>query len=87
MTFNFTNIHTFCTKSLFKSSVQLTKDRFPNINRGPYAIIGPTDVDYFKKLLGTNHFITGEEVKPYNEDWLKSVSGKYILKNNIFCSQ
>jgi len=77
MTFNFNSIHKFCTKSFFKSTVQLTKHRFPNIKRGTYAVIDSTDVDYFKKILDANHFITGEEVKSYNEDWLKSVSGNY----------
>lgn len=78
MVFNFNNARIFCTKStLVKNTVQLTKDKFPNLKRLPYTTVDSTDVDYFNKLLGTNNFITGEEVKSYNEDWLKSVSGKY----------
>lgn len=77
MTTNFKNIRQICTKTvLYKNSVKLTTDRFPNLKRGSYATIDSTDVDYFIKLLGVNNFITGEEVKSYNEDWLKSVSGK-----------
>lgn len=78
MVFNFNNARIFCTKStLLKNTVQLTKDKFPNLKRLPYTTVDCTDVDFFNKLLGTNNFITGEEVKSYNEDWLKSVSGKY----------
>lgn len=78
MTFNFTNVRKFYTKSvLLKNAVQLTKDKFPNLKRGSYATIDSTDIKYFKQLLGVNNFITGEEVKSYNEDWLKAVSGKY----------
>jgi len=76
MTFNFNSIHKYCTKS-FRSTVQLTKNKFPNIKRDSYTTVNSSDVTYFKNLLGINNFITGEEVKSYNEDWLKSVSGKY----------
>jgi len=78
MTFNFFNVRKLCTKPALFKNVQLTKDRFPNIKRGSYAVIDSSDVDYFKNLLGVNNFITGEEVISYNEDWLKSVSGKYF---------
>ncbi|VVC32814.1 Hypothetical protein CINCED_3A004019 [Cinara cedri] len=83
MVLNFTNARKFCTKSsLLKNAVQLTKDKFPNLIRGSYATVDSKDIDYFNKLLGANNFITGEEVKSYNEDWLKSVSGfsKFVLK-------
>lgn len=74
---NFKNIRQFCSKTvLYKNNVKLTIDRFPNLKRGSYATVDSKDVDYFIKLLGVNNFITGEEVKSYNEDWLKSVSGK-----------
>lgn len=77
MTTNFNNFRQIFTKTvLYKNSVKLTTDRFPKLKRGPYATVDPTDVDYFIKLLGVNNFVTGEEVKSYNEDWLKSVSGK-----------
>lgn len=79
MIFTVSNIRRFCTQSvLFKNAVQLTKDRFPNLKRGAYATVNSNDVDYFKTLLGDNNLITGEEVKAYNEDWLKSVCGKYL---------
>lgn len=79
MNFNLIKVRKFCTNSiLFKNAVQLTKDRFPNLKKELYATVDSTDVDFFKKLLGDNHIITGEEVKSYNEDWLKSVSGKYL---------
>lgn len=79
MFFTVHNIRTFCSQSvLLKNAVQLTKDKFPNLKRGSYATVNACDVDYFKKLLGDNNFITGEEVKAYNEDWLKSVCGKYL---------
>lgn len=79
MPFNVTNIRKLCTKStLLKNAVQLTKDRFTYLKRGSYGIVNSTDVDFFKKILGTNNIITGEETKSYNEDWLKSVSGKYL---------
>jgi hypothetical protein len=78
MTFNFFNVRKICTKTVLYKNVQLTKDRFPNIKRGSYAMVNPTDVDYFKNLVGVNNVITGEEVKSYNEDWLKSISGKYL---------
>lgn len=84
MTSNFINIRKFCTKSvLLKNSIQLTKDKFPNLKRGAYATLNAVDVEYFKQLLGVNNFITGSEVKSYNEDWLKSVSGK-ISESTMF---
>lgn len=83
MTFNITRVSKFCTKpTLFKNAVRLTKDRFPNMKRGSYAVINSTDVDYFKNILGDHHVITGEEVNSYNEDWLKSVCGEN-LKDQI----
>lgn len=80
MTFNCLQfVCKFCTKpTLFKNTVQLTKDRFPNLKRGSYAVVNSADVNYFKNLLGIHHVITGEEVNSYNEDWLKSVRGKYL---------
>jgi len=78
MTFNFFNLRKLSTKAALFKNVQLTKDRFPYLKRGSYGKVDSTDVEYFKNLLGVNNFITGEEVKSYNEDWLKSVSGKYI---------
>lgn len=78
MAFTFNRVRKFYTKSALHKNVQLTKDRFPSIKRGSYASVDSTDVNYFKQLLGSNHFITGEEVKSYNEDWLKSVSGNYL---------
>jgi len=77
MSFNLTDVRKFYTKSvMLKNAVQLTKNRFPNLKRGPYSSIKLTDINFFKQLLGSNNLITGEEVKSYNEDWLKSVSGK-----------
>jgi len=78
MAFNLFNIRKLCTKAALLKNVQLTKDRFPYLKRGSYGTVESTDVEYFKNLLGVNNFITGEEVKSYNEDWLKSVSGKYL---------
>jgi len=78
MTFNFFNVRKLYTKAALYKNVQLTKDRFPNLKRGSYGMVDSTDIEYFKNLLGVNNFITGEEVKSYNEDWLKSVSGKYL---------
>jgi len=78
MTFNFFNLRKLSTKAALFKNVQLTKDRFPYLKRGSYGTVDSTDVEYFKNLLGVNNFITGEEVKSYNEDWLKSVSGKCI---------
>jgi hypothetical protein len=79
MIFTISNIRKFYTQSvLFKNAIQLTKDRFTNLKRGSYAVVNANDVDYFKKLLGDNNFITGEEVKAYNEDWLKTVCGNYL---------
>jgi len=78
MTFNFFNVRKLCTTAVLYKNVQLTKDKFPNIKRGSYAVVNSTDVDFFKNIVGVNNFITGEEVKSYNEDWLKSVSGKYL---------
>lgn len=79
MRFNSTVIRKFCTNpSLFKNVVQLTKDKFPNLKRGNYAAIDSTDINFFKNILGDNNFVAGEEAKSYNEDWLKSVSGKYL---------
>ncbi|XP_022183515.1 D-2-hydroxyglutarate dehydrogenase, mitochondrial-like [Myzus persicae] len=82
MTFNFFNVRKLCTKAALLKNVQLTKDRFPNLKRGSYGTVESADVEYFKNLLGANNFITGEEVKSYNVDWLKFVSGfsKYVLK-------
>ncbi|CAH1736797.1 unnamed protein product [Aphis gossypii] len=82
MTFNFFNVRKLCTTTALYKNVQLTKDRFPNLKRGSYAVVNSTDVDYFTNIVGVNNFISGEEVKSYNEDWLKSVSGfsKYVLK-------
>lgn len=72
----FTNLRKFGTKSsLFKNAVQLTKDKYPNIKRGSYALVDSIDVEYFKEILGVTNLISGEEIKSYNEDWLKSVSG------------
>lgn len=78
MTFNFFNVRKLCTKAALLKNVQLTKDRFPNLKRGSYGTVESADVEYFKNLLGANNFITGEEVKSYNVDWLKFVSGKYF---------
>lgn len=79
MPFNMTYVRKLCTtSSLFKNSVQLTKDRFPNLKRGNYASLNSTDIGFFAKILGDSNIISGEEVKSYNEDWLKSVSGKYL---------
>lgn len=78
MAFNFFNLRKLSTKAALFKNVQLTKDRFSYLKRGSYGTVDFTDVEYFKNLLGVNNFITGEEVKSYNEDWLKSVSGKYI---------
>lgn len=78
MTFNFFNVRKLCTTTALYKNVQLTKDRFPNLKRGSYAVVNSTDVDYFTNIVGVNNFISGEEVKSYNEDWLKSVSGKYL---------
>jgi len=78
MRFNFFNVRKLCTTTTLYKNVQFTKDRFPNLKRGSYAVVNSTDVDYFKNIVGVNNFITGEEVKSYNEDWLKSVSGKYL---------
>lgn len=77
MTFKFLNVRKLCTKTALFKNVQLTKDRFPNLKRGSYATVDSTDVDYFKSLVGAINFITGEEAKSYNEDWLKSVCGNY----------
>lgn len=75
----FNHFRKFSTQSvLLKNAVQLTKNRFPNVKRGSYAVVDSTDVDNFKKIVGINNFITGEELISYNEDWLKSVSGKCL---------
>lgn len=79
MFFNFINVRCISTKvTLHKNVVQLTKDRFPNLKRGSYSVVNSTDVKFFKNILTANNIITGVEAKSYNEDWLKSVSGKYL---------
>lgn len=75
----YNNLRKFCIKSvLHKNIVQLTKHRFPNVKRGSYTVIDSTDVHYFKKILGVTNLISGDELNSYNEDWLKSVSGKCL---------
>lgn len=79
MFFNFINVRYISTKvTLLKNAVQLTKDRFPGLKRGSYSVVNSTDVKFFKNILTANNIIIGEEAKSYNEDWLKSVSGKYL---------
>lgn len=80
MSLNLINVRYISTKlTLLKNAVQLTKDRFPDLKRGSYSIVNSIDVEFFKNLLTENNIIIGEEAKSYNEDWLKSVSGKYLV--------
>ncbi|KAK7579939.1 hypothetical protein V9T40_000568 [Parthenolecanium corni] len=54
----------------------LTKDRFPEIKRGNYAVLQDADVSFFEKVLNKNQIITdADEVDSYNKDWLNMVCG------------
>lgn len=57
----------------------LTKDRFPNLKRGNYAVLKDGDVQHFERMLSKNQVLTDpEEVQPFNKDWLGMVCGMHI---------
>lgn len=58
----------------------LTKDRFPEIKRGNYAVLQDADVSFFEKVLNKNQIITdADEVDSYNKDWLNMVCGMWFI--------
>ena len=74
------------TSSLtLSSNVTLTRDRYPNLERGPYAQLSEEDVAYFEKIVpDPGQVIKGsDELQGYNTDWLKTVRGKNDLKYTV----
>lgn len=65
----------------------LTKDRFPEIKRGNYAVLQDADVSFFEKVLGKNQIITdADEVSSYNKDWLNTVCGTSFFFVHYKCN-
>lgn len=55
---------------------QLTKDRYPNIKRGNYAVLTQDHLQYFVDLLGRNRVLNDpSDCETYNIDFIKSVRG------------
>ncbi|CAL1529799.1 unnamed protein product [Lymnaea stagnalis] len=66
----------------FYSNVALTTSRYPNLRRGPFAVLTDQDIHHFEKII-PGRVITGEdELLGYNTDWLKTVRGssKVVLR-------
>lgn len=64
------------------SESKLTADRY-NVTRGPYSSVSQDDIKTFQCILDTNRVVTDpSDLEPYNEDWLKTVTGqsKVMLK-------
>ncbi|KAL3861470.1 hypothetical protein ACJMK2_007504 [Sinanodonta woodiana] len=60
-----------------KLAVELTRIRYPNLKRGPYANVCDADISNFEKLLpGHGRVITDvNELDGFNTDWLKTCRG------------
>lgn len=60
-----------------RSTVELTRVRYPSLKRGPYGNVSNADISRFKELLpGAERVITeASELTGYNTDWLKTCRG------------
>lgn len=57
---------------------ELTSVRY-KVERGPYATLTDSHVNFFTNLLDQNRVITDpDECEGYNVDWVKMVRGEYI---------
>ena len=70
-----------------RSTVELTRVRYPNLKRGPYGSVGNTDINIFKEILpGAERVITeASELTGYNTDWLKTCRGKFDFLFGFKC--
>ena len=66
-----------------RSTVELTRVRYPSLKRGPYGNVSNADISRFKELLpGAERVITeASELTGYNTDWLKTCRGKLSLQD------
>ncbi|XP_005110364.1 D-2-hydroxyglutarate dehydrogenase, mitochondrial [Aplysia californica] len=64
------------------SNVALTSDRYPNLERGPFAVLNEQDIAYFEQLIPGYVITDPDELQAYNTDWLKTVRGasKVLLR-------
>ena len=69
--------------TLLRRLSTLTKDRFPNLKRGNYAVLQDGDVQYFEKVLDKNQVLTNPaEIEPFNKDWLGMVCGECVQEHH-----
>lgn len=54
---------------------QLTADAY-KVQRGHYAKLEKSDVDFFKSVVGSGLVTGQEDLAAYNEDWMKKYTGK-----------
>jgi len=60
------------------SSVPFTTNRYPNLQRKPFAQVNEHDLDKFKSFVGESNVLTSD-LDGYNTDWLGTVRGEYQL--------
>jgi len=69
------------THTFLRRLSTLTRDRFPALKRGNFAILNDNDVQFFERILDKNQMLTDpEDVQPFNKDWLGMVCGEYPLE-------
>ncbi|KAF2905733.1 hypothetical protein ILUMI_00446 [Ignelater luminosus] len=55
---------------------QLTKDRYPDVKRGDYAVLNENHLFHFVDLLGVEKVLNDpSDCEKYNIDWIKNVRG------------
>lgn len=70
------------TRNSSSAKPELTSVRY-KVERGPYATLTESHVNFFKNLLEQNRVITDpEECEGYNIDWVKMVRGKWNKSRN-----
>ncbi|KAF5281274.1 hypothetical protein FQA39_LY05160 [Lamprigera yunnana] len=65
-----------CSNQVNKRLPELTKDRYPHVKRGNYAVLTQEHVKYFVDLLGENRVLNdASDCEMYNVDFIKGVRG------------
>ena len=66
----------FHTTNSVRSDVTLTRERYPNLQRGPFASLTADDIATFESIAPGRVITDQDELKGYNTDWLKIVRGE-----------
>ena len=67
------------TTCFLATEAPLTRDRFPNLQRGNFAQVTEDDVKYFQELLQGRVITDEDELSGANTDWLKICRGMNFI--------